>query len=120
MIRMSRHVSVRVKSVRGPHCCRSFSSSVTRGPQSRRSSSVPARCEGAKDCVRACTARVFAMRRPDPGAPWFVKLKVAVHGGKQAYVADEAACTGCMKCVAVCPEHAIQVFPELAPGAAVP
>lgn len=67
------------------------------------------RCEGAKDCIEACPERVFAMREPDPSLPWFVRLKVKVHGGKQAYARNEAACTGCMKCVPACPEKAITV-----------
>ena len=69
----------------------------------------PRRCEGAKDCIAVCPERVFAMRSPDPSLPWHVRLKVRVHGGKQAYVANEAACTACMECVKACPEKAISV-----------
>jgi 4Fe-4S ferredoxin len=69
----------------------------------------PMRCEGAKDCVKICPERVFAMRKPAPELPWYVKLKVAVHGGRQAYVANESACTACMECVSACPEKAISV-----------
>lgn len=69
----------------------------------------PRRCEGKKDCIDACPERVFAMRRPSPDLPLLVKIKVAVHGGKQAFAAREAACTGCMKCVDACPERAISV-----------
>jgi NAD-dependent dihydropyrimidine dehydrogenase PreA subunit len=72
----------------------------------------PLRCEGEKKCVRVCPTRVFVMRRPDAELPWLMKLKVAVHGGKQAFVADEAACTSCMKCVDACPEDAITVTPD--------
>ena len=67
-------------------------------------------CEAKKDCLRVCPEAVFAMRKP-VGLPWYVMLKVAVHGGKQAVVANEAACTACMKCVDACPEGAITVVP---------
>ena len=43
--------------------------------------------------------------------PLLVRLKVWAHGGKQAFVVNEAACTACMKCVEVCPEDAIRVTP---------
>ena len=69
------------------------------------------RCEGAKDCIKACEPQVFAMRAPNPALPFLVRLKVRVHGGKQAYVKDEPSCVGCMKCVAACPERAITVTP---------
>jgi NAD-dependent dihydropyrimidine dehydrogenase PreA subunit len=66
-------------------------------------------CEGAKKCVRDCPEAVFVMRKVSPSLPLLVRLKVAFHGGKQAIVANEAACTACMKCVEVCPEDAITV-----------
>jgi len=67
------------------------------------------RCEGARECIEVCEPRVFAMRPPPPEVGWLQRLKVRVHGGKQAFVRAEAACTGCMKCVTACPEQAIQV-----------
>ncbi len=67
------------------------------------------RCEGAKDCIEVCEPRVFAMRPPPADASFLLKLKVRFHGGKQAYVRNEAACNGCMKCVEACPEKAISV-----------
>ena len=67
------------------------------------------RCEGAKKCAQQCPEQVFAMRKPDYALPLLVRLKVLAHGGKQAIVVNEAACTACMKCVEVCPEHAITV-----------
>jgi NAD-dependent dihydropyrimidine dehydrogenase PreA subunit len=67
------------------------------------------RCEGAKKCAQQCPENVFVMRKPDYALPLLVRLKVLAHGGKQAVVANEAACTACMKCVEVCPEHAITV-----------
>ena len=70
------------------------------------------RCEGARDCVRVCPTNVFAMRAPEPGLSLLARLKVAVHGGKQARVEREDACNGCMACVTACPEHAITVAPH--------
>jgi NAD-dependent dihydropyrimidine dehydrogenase PreA subunit len=69
----------------------------------------PLRCEGKKTCAQQCPEAVFAMRKAPPGLPLLVRIKVAVHGGKQAAVVNEAACTACMKCVEVCPEDAIRV-----------
>ncbi len=69
----------------------------------------PRKCEGKKDCLRVCPEAVFAMRKPE-GLPWYVQLKVKLHGGKQAVVVREDACTACMKCVDACPEKAISVF----------
>jgi len=69
----------------------------------------PRRCEGAKDCIDACPERVFSMRRPSADLPLLVRMKVAVHGGKQAFAAREAACTACLRCVDACPERAIAV-----------
>ena len=69
----------------------------------------PRRCEGAKDCVRVCPERVFAMKDVEPTLPWWIRLKVRVHGGRQAYVRHEEKCTACMKCVEACPEDAIRV-----------
>lgn len=69
----------------------------------------PLRCEGERDCVKVCPTVIFALRRTDPALPWYVRLKVAAHGGKQAVVAHEDACTGCMACVSACPEKAIVI-----------
>ncbi len=52
---------------------------------------------------------VFAMRPMDPGLPFLVRLKVRVHGGKQAVVEREELCAGCGMCVEACPEKAITV-----------
>ena len=68
-------------------------------------------CEGKKDCLRVCPTKVFTFRPMQPELPWYIKLKVAAHGGKQAFVANESACTACMACVSACPEQAITVTP---------
>jgi NAD-dependent dihydropyrimidine dehydrogenase PreA subunit len=37
------------------------------------------------------------------------RIKLFVHGGKQAYVLYPDACRGCGLCVKVCPENAIKL-----------
>jgi NAD-dependent dihydropyrimidine dehydrogenase PreA subunit len=69
----------------------------------------PLRCEGKKTCAQQCPEAVFRMEPAPKTLPLLVRIKVAVHGGKQAVVVNEAACTACMKCVEVCPERAIRV-----------
>jgi NAD-dependent dihydropyrimidine dehydrogenase PreA subunit len=71
----------------------------------------PLRCEGKKTCAQVCPAADCAIRKTDVELPLLVRLKVWAHGGKQAFVVNEAACTACMKCVEVCPEDAIRVTP---------
>lgn len=67
------------------------------------------RCEGAKKCVEVCPEHVFAMQPPGPDASRFLRFRVWVHGGKQAYPKAPERCTACMKCVEVCPEDAIRI-----------
>ena len=69
------------------------------------------RCEGKKTCAQVCPEAVFVIRKSDAVLPLLARLKVWAHGGKQAFVVNEAACTACMKCVEVCPEDAIPVTP---------
>ena len=69
----------------------------------------PRRCEGKKKCVEVCPMGVFAMRPVDPALPFFIRLKVLAHGGKQARVEKEQLCAGCGMCVDACPEKAIEV-----------
>jgi NAD-dependent dihydropyrimidine dehydrogenase PreA subunit len=59
---------------------------------------------------------VFAMRPLDPSLPFLVRLKVRVHGGKQARVEKEELCAGCGLCVEACPEKAIRVELEAPAG----
>jgi NAD-dependent dihydropyrimidine dehydrogenase PreA subunit len=51
------------------------------------------------------------MRPADPGLPFLVRLKVALHGGRQVEVVNPDACTACLRCMTVCPEQAIRVMP---------
>ena len=72
----------------------------------------PLRCEGKKACAQVCPAGVFRMERVSTSLPIATLVKVYVHGGRQAVVANEAACTACMRCIEVCPEDAITVRVE--------
>ena len=71
------------------------------------------KCEGKEDCVRVCPYDVFTVRKlsTDERAalPFFVRLKVAVHGGKQAFVTKPDQCHSCGLCVTACPEKAIRL-----------
>ena len=73
----------------------------------------PTRCEAKGPCVPICPYDVLAIR-PVPGEqkamlPLTARLKLFVHGGKQAFALDPDACRGCGLCVQVCPEKAIKL-----------
>ncbi len=71
------------------------------------------RCEDKADCVRVCPFDVFEIRKltaaENRALPWTVRFKVAVHGGRQAFVARPDQCHACGLCVAACPEKAIKL-----------
>lgn len=73
------------------------------------------RCEGKRDCVDVCPYGVFDVRRltddERQALPWLSRFKVAVHGGRQAFVVKPADCHNCGKCVTACPERAITLAP---------
>ena len=73
----------------------------------------PERCEGAGPCVSVCPVDVFTLRKltADERSQLTIKarVKVFVHGGKQAFVTQADACRGCGLCVAICPENAIKL-----------
>jgi 4Fe-4S ferredoxin len=73
----------------------------------------PTRCEAKGPCVPICPYDVLAIR-PVPSEekamlPLTARLKLLVHGGKQAFALDPDACRGCGLCVQVCPEKAIKL-----------
>jgi len=72
-----------------------------------------ARCEGKADCLRVCPFDVFEIRKLSAderrALPLMAKIKVAVHGGKQAFAARADQCHACGLCVAACPEQAIRL-----------
>ena len=78
----------------------------------------PEKCEGAGPCVLACPVNVFKLRKltPDERSRLTIKarVKVFVHGGKQAFVTDADACRSCGLCVSVCPEKAIKLEKNIA------
>jgi 4Fe-4S ferredoxin len=73
----------------------------------------PMRCEAAGPCVPICPFDVLAIRTVSPAEkatfPLMGRLKLFVHGGKQAFVLDPDACRGCGLCVKACPEKAIKL-----------
>jgi 4Fe-4S ferredoxin len=69
------------------------------------------RCEAKADCVRVCPYHVFEVRPLEPteraGLGRLARLKLWVHGGKQAFVKAPEDCHACGLCVQACPEDAI-------------
>jgi NAD-dependent dihydropyrimidine dehydrogenase PreA subunit len=71
------------------------------------------RCEAKADCVEVCPYHVFTVRKltdRERGALGLrTRLKVFVHGGKQAFVTKPDDCHACGLCVTACPEKAIKL-----------
>jgi 4Fe-4S ferredoxin len=71
------------------------------------------RCEAKADCVRVCPYDVFGVRRltTEERAPLsFVgRMKLLVHGGRQAFAVRADACHACGLCVKACSERAIRL-----------
>jgi 4Fe-4S ferredoxin len=73
------------------------------------------RCEAKADCVSICPYQVFEIRtltateRKELSLPG--RLKLFVHGGKQAFARRADACRACGLCVRACPEKAITLVP---------
>ena len=71
----------------------------------------PRRCEAKADCIRVCPTGVFELGVPSEqtrvAIGFLGRLKLRVHGGKQALVARPEVCEGCALCVSACPEDAI-------------
>ena len=73
----------------------------------------PGRCEAKGPCVTSCPYDVLAIRivpqEIKETMSWLGRVKLFVHGGKQAFAIDVDACHGCGLCVQVCPESAIKL-----------
>lgn len=70
------------------------------------------RCEGKADCVAVCPYDVFIVRRLDSELAelsFLSRLKVRLHGGRQALTPNEEDCRACALCVSACPERAIRL-----------
>jgi 4Fe-4S ferredoxin len=69
------------------------------------------RCEAKNDCVEVCPFDVFEVRRltSDERRELSLrsKIKLFVHGGKQAFAVRAEQCHACGLCVTACPEEAI-------------
>jgi NAD-dependent dihydropyrimidine dehydrogenase PreA subunit len=72
------------------------------------------RCEGKNDCVIVCPYDVFELRRLTADERNALslrsKVKLFVHGGKQAFAIRAAECHACGLCVSACPERAITLM----------
>jgi NAD-dependent dihydropyrimidine dehydrogenase PreA subunit len=77
------------------------------------------RCEGKAACVAVCPYGVFTLQPLDAqdkaALPWWARLRLALHGGKQAVAVNAEACRACGKCVEACPEDAIHLVPRTGP-----
>jgi NAD-dependent dihydropyrimidine dehydrogenase PreA subunit len=71
------------------------------------------RCEGKADCVAVCPFGVFEIAtvpKADRAQMSLVgRVKLAVHGGQQAYAVNAADCHACGRCLSACPESAISL-----------
>ena len=73
------------------------------------------RCEAKRECVEVCPYDVFEVRRMDPAdftaLSMVGKLRTRAHRRMTAYAVRAGDCHECGKCVAACPEDAIELVP---------
>lgn len=71
------------------------------------------RCEAKGPCVEVCPFDVFELRTVPRdelhSLSRITRLKIWVHGGKQAYATNASKCEACGLCVEACPENAIRL-----------
>lgn len=71
------------------------------------------RCEAKGPCVDVCPYGVFEINdvtsEQRRELSFVGKLKLWVHGGKQAFVVSPELCHACGLCVQACPERAIRL-----------
>lgn len=71
------------------------------------------RCEAKRDCIEVCPYGVFELRAltAEERAPLSLigRVKLFVHGGKQAFAVHADQCRACGLCVTACPEKAIKL-----------
>jgi NAD-dependent dihydropyrimidine dehydrogenase PreA subunit len=72
-------------------------------------------CEAKRACVKVCPYDVFEVRRIDAGdfatLGLMGKLRTRAHRRMTAYPVRADRCHECGKCVAVCPEGAVDLLP---------
>src|SRR5262245_27053244 len=70
-------------------------------------------CENKASCVAVCPYSVFVIRELDDADKRKLgplgRVKLWVHGGKQAYADFADRCQGCGACLTACPESAISL-----------
>jgi NAD-dependent dihydropyrimidine dehydrogenase PreA subunit len=70
-------------------------------------------CENKAACAAVCPYNVFVIRELDPEDKRQLgtlnRVKLWVHGGKQAYADYADRCQGCGACLTACPESAISL-----------
>lgn len=75
------------------------------------------RCEAKADCVSVCPYQVFEIRTLTAAErkelSTLGRLKLFVHGGKQAFALRAEVCRACGLCVRACPEKAITLVPTV-------
>jgi NAD-dependent dihydropyrimidine dehydrogenase PreA subunit len=71
----------------------------------------PNRCEGKDACVRVCPFGVFEVRALTPTErkdfSLVTRIKLWIHGNRQAFAVHADQCHACGLCIQACPEHAI-------------